>query len=114
MTRAISMALSSIFCACSCLFRSFASIALTIPLERRFAMNSNLVIMPLISPFFTTSSIVMLSMVNKKWILDMGVSSMTRKGELFLTIRGSSKSIGEFQNWSTTSLWVSLISTKSS
>ena len=114
MTLAISMARSSIFCSCSCLFFSFASIALTMLFDRRFAMNSNFVIMPLISPFFTTRSIVMFSMVKRNWIFDIGVSSMTRKGELFFTILGSSKSIGEFQKFSTISLCTSLISTRSS
>jgi|LauGreDrversion4_2_1035121.scaffolds.fasta_scaffold91206_1 hypothetical protein len=68
-------------------------------------MNSSLVIIPLITPSYTTISMVIFNIVNRKWIFDIGVSNITRKGELFLMIRGSSKSMGAFQKFSTTSLF---------
>ena len=67
-------------------------------------MNSNLVMMPLTTPSSRTTRRLILSMVKRKWILDIGVSMVTIKGEWLISRLGSEKSIGVFQKLSIKSL----------
>ena len=60
-------------------------------------MNSSLVMRPFSLPFFKTRREVVLSMVKRKWIFERGVSTITMRGEEFLMIRASSKSISWVQ-----------------
>ena len=54
--------------------------------------------MPYINPFCNTVRDDTFNIMNKKWILDIDVFSMTIKGDLSTWIVASSKSMGEFQN----------------
>ena len=74
-------------------FNSFSSCFL-------FFKNSSLEIMPVMIPNLTMFTWEMLSIINKKWSFDIGVSSITINGASSFLKRLSSKSTGKFQNCS--------------